>query len=89
MNNLLWEDVENYYKKWYDQEMNKRITEMALAGVQYNDPAKAKTTFYKDYIDESSRSRKKLSLKDELKQKLNVREVVKRPKFLFEKVEAG
>jgi len=80
-----WKEVELYYKKWYDYEMNQRITQMAIAGIEYNDSDKCKTTFYKDYIAESSKSNKPLSLKEEYKKKLGIREVVTRPKFLFEK----
>ena len=85
MQSLLWEDVESFYKKWYDAEMNKKITQLALAGVEYNDPSKAKTSFYKDYLEESTKNQKELSLRDELKNKLGIKEVVRKPKFLFEK----
>ena len=64
MNNLKWDQVENYYKRWYDLDMNRKITDMALNGVEYNDPDKCKTTYFKDYIDESSKTSKKLSLKE-------------------------
>jgi len=87
MNELLWDEVENYYKKWYDYEMNNRITQLAINGIEYKNPEKSKTTFYKDYIEESERTRKELTLKEEYMEKLNIKEVVKRPKFLFERKE--
>jgi hypothetical protein len=85
MNNLLWEDVENYYKRWYDHSMNEQLTRLALGGVQYSDPSKCKTSYYRDYVEEASKTDKEMSLREELKKKFRVREVVKRPKFLFEK----
>lgn len=85
MDLLSWAEVENYYKKWYDFEMNQKITQMALAGVEYKDSDKCKTTYFRDYINEVEKNKKELTLRDEYKKKLKIHEVVKRPKFLFEK----
>ena len=83
---VTWEEVELYYKKWYDYEMNQRITQMAIAGIEYNDSNKCKTSFYSDYIKEASNNKVELSLRDEYKKRLGIRETVTTPKFLFEKV---
>jgi len=82
---ISWEQVETYYKKWYDETMNEKLTRMALAGVDYSDASKAKTSYYADYMKESEKNRKELTLREEYKMKLGIKEVLKRPKFLFEK----
>lgn len=88
INNLKFSEVEFIYKKWYDHMMNTEITKLALAGVEYADPAKANTSYYSDYISMSKQDTK-LSYHDELKRKAGIKEVVKRPKFLFEKKEGA
>ena len=76
---LQWEQVENYYKCYYNEKMSDEMQKLAIAGIEYNKPDKIGTPIYKDYMDERKKENIEVSLRDELLKKLGIKEVIKAP----------